>query len=117
VQLAERGAELDRSPFALILLAQAYGYAGQKEKVPQLLEQAASAGTYMCPYESAAAYLSLGDKERALRLLDEAVEARSNCLIFLRNDPRLEPIRQDPHYQILLNRVGLDDVALASYKR
>jgi DNA-binding winged helix-turn-helix (wHTH) protein/TolB-like protein/Tfp pilus assembly protein PilF len=117
VQLAEHGAELDGSPVALIMLAQAYGHAGQKEKVRPLLEKAASGGTYVCPYESAAAYLSIGDQERAITLLDEAVAKRSNCLIFLRNDPRLEPIRQDPHYPVLLSRVGLDDVALASYKR
>jgi hypothetical protein len=54
---------------------------------------------------AAAAYLSIGDTERAISLLDEAVAKRSNCLIFLRNDPRLEPIRQHPH------------VAVASYKR
>ena len=113
VRLAERGAELDGSPVALIMLAQAYGYAGQKEKVLPLLEKAASAGTYICPYESAAAYLSIDDKERAISLLDEAVEKRSNCLIFLRNDPRLEPIRQHPHFAVLLNRVGLDDDAVA----
>jgi DNA-binding winged helix-turn-helix (wHTH) protein/TolB-like protein/Tfp pilus assembly protein PilF len=117
VKLAERGSELDGSPVALIMLAQAYGYAGQKEKVLPLLEKAASAGTYVCPYESAAAYLSIGDRERAIALLDEAVAKRSNCLIFLRNDPRLEPIRPHPHFPILLNRVGLDDVAVASYKR
>lgn len=117
VALAERGAELDRSPVALILLAQAYGYAGQKEKVLPLLDEAASTGTYNCPYESAAAYLSIGDRERALSLLNEAVEKRSNCLIFLRNDPRMKVLRQDPRYQVLLTRVGLDDTALASYKR
>lgn len=117
VQLAEHGAELDGSPVALIMLAQAYGFAGQKEKVLPLLEKAASAGTYVCPYESAAAYLSIGDQERAMTLLDDAVAKRSNCLIFLRNDPRLEPIRRLPHYPVLLNRVGLDDVAVASYKR
>jgi tetratricopeptide (TPR) repeat protein len=117
VQLAERGAQLDASPVALIMLAQAYGYAGQKEKVLPLLEKAASAGTYVSPYESAAAYLSIGDKERAIALLDEAVAKRSNCLIFLRNDLRLESIRQHPHYPILLSRVGLDDVAVASYKK
>jgi len=117
VQLAEHGAQLDGSAVALIMLAQAYGYAGQKEKVLPLLEKAASVGTYICPYESAAAYLSIGDTERAVSLLDEAVAKRSNCLIFLRNDPRLEPIRQHPHYAVLLNRVGLDDVARASYKR
>lgn len=118
VQLAERGVELDGSPVALIMLAQAYGYAGQKEKVLPLLEKAASTpGTFICPYESAAAYLSIGDTERAMTLLDEAVVKRSNCLMFLRNDPRLEPIRQHPHYQVLLSRVGLDDVAVGSYKR
>src|SRR5688572_14278878 len=117
VQLAERGAEQDGSTVALIMLAQAYGYAGQKEKVLPLLEKAASAGTYVCPYESAAAYLSIGDTARAMTLLDEAVANRSNCLMFLRNDPRLQPLRQHPHFQILLSRVGLDDVSVASYKR
>lgn len=110
--------ELDGSAVALIMLAEAYGYAGQKEKVLPLLEKAArTPGTYICPYESAAAYLSIGDTERAMTLLDEAVVNRSNCLMFLRNDPRLEPIRQHPHYQVLLSRVGLDDVAVGSYKR
>jgi tetratricopeptide (TPR) repeat protein len=117
VQLAEHGAELDGSPVALIMLAQAYGYAGQKDKVLPLLEKAASGGTYTSPYESAAAYLSLGETERAMDLLDDAVAKRSNCLIFLRNDPRLKPIRQHPHYQVLLNRVGLDDLAVRSYKK
>lgn len=117
VQLAEHGAKLDRSPVALIMLAQAYGYAGQKDKVLPLLEEAARAGTYVCPYESAVAYLSLDDEERAIALLDEAVAKRSNCLIFLRNDPRLAPLRQHPHFALLLNRVGLDDVALASYEK
>ena len=117
VQLAERGAELDGSPIALIMLAQAYGYSGQKEKVLPLLEKAASGGTYVCPYESAVAYLSIDDEERAIALLDEAVAKRSNCLIFLRNDPRMKPIRQNPHFPVLLTRVGLDDVAVASYER
>jgi len=117
VKLAERGAELDGSPVALIMLAQAYGYAGQKEKVLPLLAKADAAGIYLCPYESAAAYLSIGDKERAMTLLDEAVAKRSNCLIFVRNDPRLEPLRQDFHFPLWLSRVGLDDVAVASYKK
>jgi hypothetical protein len=99
------------------MLAQAYGYAGQKEKVLPLLERAASVGTYSCPYESAAAYLSIDDKERAISLLNEAVEKRSNCLMFLRNDPRLNVLRDDPRYEVLLTRVGLDDASLATYKR
>lgn len=117
VALAERGAQIDGSPVALIMLAQAYGHAGQTEKVLPLLEKAASAGTYTCPYESAAAYLSIDDRERAIALLNEAVEKRSNCLIFLRNDPRLAVLRPDPRFGVLLTRVGLDDAAVASYRR
>jgi DNA-binding winged helix-turn-helix (wHTH) protein/TolB-like protein/Tfp pilus assembly protein PilF len=117
VRLAERGAEIDRSSPALIMLAQAYGYAGHRDRVLPLLDEAARAGTYVCPYESAVAYLSIGDTERALTLLDEAVEKRSNCLMFLRTDPRLASIRQHPHFAVLLSRVGLDDLALASYQK
>lgn len=117
VRLAEHGVKLDRSPLALVLLAQAYGYAGRTDRVIPLLEEAASAGTFVCPYESALAYLGLHDEERAMTLLDEAVAMRSNCVIFLRVDPRLESIRRNPHYPLLLNRVGLDDVAVASYPK
>jgi DNA-binding winged helix-turn-helix (wHTH) protein/TolB-like protein/tetratricopeptide (TPR) repeat protein len=117
IQLARRGAELDGSAVALIMLAQAYGSAGYKDKVLPLMEKAERAGNYACPYESAAAYLSIGDGERALALLGEAVEKRSNCLIFLRNDPRWASIRPDPRFAVLLRRVGLDDISLATHRR
>ncbi len=125
VALLEKGVELaERAPVALIMLAQGYGYAGQKEKVLPLLEEANRAKIYMCPYETAVAYLTLGDeasKLKAIELLHEAVEKRSNCLMFLRNDPRLDVLRNDPRHASsfaqLLKLVGLDDEAVRSYKR
>lgn len=117
VALAEQGARLDRSPFALILLAQAYGFAGQLDKVRPLLEEAERVGIYTCPYESAAAWVTVGERDRALALLEDAVAKRSNCLMFLRNDPRLQPLHADPRFAALLARVGLDDIALRSYPR
>ena len=125
VALVEHGVELSgRAPVALIMLAQAYGYAGQKDKVLPLLEEAERANIYMCPYETAAAHLSLGDeasKARAVELLFEAVEKRSNCLIFLAVDPRLRVLRDDPRhaerFQELLTLVGLDEPSVKSYRR
>ncbi|MCM2312019.1 MAG: winged helix-turn-helix domain-containing protein [Steroidobacteraceae bacterium] len=125
VALLEHGVELSgRAPVALIMLAQGYGYAGQKDKVLPLLEEAERANIYMCPYETAAAHLSLGDeasRARAIELLFEAVEKRSNCLIFLRVDPRLRVLRDDPRhaarFQELLTLVGLDESAVRSYRR
>ncbi len=40
---------MDGSPVALIMVAQAYGYAGQKEKVLPLLEKAAKCGHLCLP--------------------------------------------------------------------
>ncbi len=121
VKLAEKGRLLEDSPLAQIILAQAYGYDGQKEKVRPLLEAAAQSGLYTCPYESAVGYLTLGDTDTAMGLLERAYEKRSNCLIFLRVDLRLQPIREHPrhreHYLDLLARVGLDDRKLKSYPR
>jgi DNA-binding winged helix-turn-helix (wHTH) protein/TolB-like protein/tetratricopeptide (TPR) repeat protein len=125
VALLEQGVELSgRAPVALIMLAQGYGYAGQKDKVLPLLEEAERANIYMCPYETAVAHLTLGDeasRAHAVDLLFEAVEKRSNCLIFLRVDPRLAVLRDDPRYagrfQELLTLVGLEESAVRSYRR
>ncbi|MGE3780301.1 MAG: hypothetical protein AB7F89_24135 [Pirellulaceae bacterium] len=109
---------------ALIMLAQGYGYAGQKEKVLPLLEEADREQIYMCPYETAVAHLTLGDeanREKAIELLYEAVDKRSNCLIFLRSDPRMKVLRDDPRhagsYAKLLALVGLDDGSVRSYRK
>lgn len=125
IALLEKGVELsERAPVALIMLAQGYGYAGQPDKVLPLLEEAERANIYMCPYETAVAYLSLGDdasKLKALELLEQAIGFRSNCLIFLRNDPRMRTLRDDPRHAArfaeLLARVGLDDAAVKSYRK
>jgi serine/threonine-protein kinase len=58
----------------------------------------------------AALHSTLGDVDEAFRWLDVAVEERATGLIFLRVHPRLDPIRQDPRYQTLLRKVGLDAV-------
>ncbi len=117
VPLAERGAELDGSAVSLVMLAQVYGYAGQPDRVRPLLQRAQEVGGFVCPYESAAAWLSLGEQELALAALEDAAVKRSNCLIFLRQDPRMKPLHADPRFAALLSRVGLDDTALPTYPR
>jgi hypothetical protein len=63
----------------------------------------------------------MGDKDTAMQSLEQAYDKRSNCLVFLRVDPRLQPIREDPRYREryldLLTRVGLDDSKWESYPR
>lgn len=118
IELAQTGVTLDPgSPYAYLALAQAFGYAGQTDKIPALLQQAESLNQYMCPYETAINYIILNDLDRAFSLFNEAVSSRSNCLVFTRNDQRLSPVKNDPRYKTLLTRIGLDDRSLAEYAR
>ncbi len=53
-------------------------------------------------------HASLGDIDEAFRWLDIAVGERAPGLILLRVHPRLDPIREDPRYRLLVRQVGLE---------
>ena len=55
----------------------------------------------------ALAYAGVGDKEKLLNSLQQAVVERSNFLTALKVDPIYDPFRNDPRFQALLRRVGL----------
>ena len=52
-------------------------------------------------------HAALGDVDEAFRWLDVAVEERASGLLMLRAHPRLDPIRHDPRYWPLVEKVGL----------
>lgn len=56
-------------------------------------------------------HASLGDVDQAFHWLDIAVDENASGLILLRVHPRLDPIRKDPRYWPLVQRVGLDGSA------
>lgn len=51
-------------------------------------------------------HAELGEKDKAFAELNTAYENREAILIRLRVDPRLDPLRDDPRFQGLLQRVG-----------
>ena len=53
---------------------------------------------------------SLGDIDEAFRWLDIAIDEHAPGMVMLRVHPRLDPIRSDPRYQVMLKRLGLDVV-------
>ncbi|MGQ8364300.1 winged helix-turn-helix domain-containing protein [Glaciecola sp. 1036] len=118
IRLAEQGILLDpESPYSYLALAQVYGYAGQPEKINDLLKRADTFDSYVCPYEKAINHILLDDIDQAFSDLQDAVDARSNCLVFTRQDPRLAPLRDDPRYLTLLKRIGLDDESILRYSK
>ena len=55
----------------------------------------------------AALHASLGDVDAAFAWLETAIDEKASGLIQLRVHPRLDPIRKDPRYWPMVERVGL----------
>jgi hypothetical protein len=62
---------------------------------------------YVAPYDIAVVYMGLRDKGQALKYLEMAYADHACWMIFLRHDPRFDPIRSDPRYLDLLRRMHL----------
>ena len=56
---------------------------------------------------AACAYLKLGEKDRALDILEQAYEQRDGMLVFSNTWPGLEGLRGEPRFQALLSKLHL----------
>ena len=57
-------------------------------------------------YNVALVHLALGEIEQAFDCLNDARKQRDEHMVWLRVDPRLDPIREDPRFVQLLKEVG-----------
>jgi hypothetical protein len=57
-------------------------------------------------YIDATRLASIGENQRALDALEVAFAERESFIGFLKVDPRLVPLRNDPRFKDLLQRVG-----------
>jgi len=94
---------------ASALLGHAYAVAGKKSEAQQILRQlkSQSGKSFVSAYDIATIYVGLGEKERALTLLEDGYEQRAEGLVWLKVDPVFDSLRSDPRFQDLLRRVGL----------
>lgn len=53
-------------------------------------------------------YLQLDDRDKAIVYLEKAFEARDNWLRYIKVMPLNDPIRDDPRFQAVLKKMGLD---------
>ena len=93
-------------------LAYTLGILGSKGEANRLIDELRSLGRvhHVSPYDLAVAHLGVGDKDSAFRLLDEAYHTRDEGLLWLKVDPALDQIRNDPRYLTLLKLVGLNEL-------
>ena len=63
---------------------------------------------YVQAYEFAVIYAHLGDKDQAMRWLEESYEKHEFFLTFITVAPEWDPLRDDPRFQDLLRRMNLE---------
>jgi len=90
------------------LLTHAYGLSGNKLEAEKILDQLKklSKERYVSAYSFALVYLGLGDKEQALRWLEQSYQDRAGSDIgYIRVDPLLDPLRGDPRFEALAEKI------------
>jgi tetratricopeptide (TPR) repeat protein len=94
---------------AIAAAGNVYALSGNADEARVLLRRLGelSKGNYVTPYGVALIWAGLGDRDQAFALLNKAVADRSHWLVWLKIDPRWDPIRSDSRFDDLVKRVGL----------
>ncbi len=104
----QKAIALGEDPTGLGLLGHLYGTIGRKEEATRILGQlrAMRERQYLDPYYLAIVYLGLGDRDQALTALEQSYNDRNgNYLETIRVDPFLKPLRGDPRFEALAEKI------------
>jgi hypothetical protein len=77
------------------------GRQAEARSILKELYQAASA-RYVSPFHLALIHTQLGERDKAFELLERANEERVFSMLLLRIDPRVDSLRNDPRFELLL---------------
>ena len=90
-------------------MEQGFRSAGWKGALTKGIEarQAQRKNGYSSAYNIATLYADLGEKEQAFRWLNIAYQERDDYLLALKTDFLLDPLRSDPRFAELVQKVGL----------
>jgi eukaryotic-like serine/threonine-protein kinase len=78
----------------------------EAEKYLQDLEST-SRRRYVSPVDMAYVFAAMDRKDLAFELLEKAYSERSDLLVYMKVEPRYDPLRQDPRFDDLIRRIGL----------
>jgi TolB-like protein/Tfp pilus assembly protein PilF len=104
----EKARSLNDDPSMLGLLGNAYAAAGKKSEAIKIRDEleAISKQRYVSDYSFAIVNLGLGYRDEALRRLQRSYQGRAgDSLRFIRVDPLLDPLRRDPRFEALSEKI------------
>lgn len=98
-----------RDPALLALVGHLYAVSGQRAAAHKIILQLQQIGKerYVPSLYVAMVYTGLGDKDEAFAWLDKAYAERCEYLVYLPTEPIADPLRSDPRFPALLQRLGL----------
>ena len=101
---------MESPPFVTAYLAFAYGAAGDREAAMiELAElKKISRDGKILPFNLALVYLGLSDRARTLDNLERALAADSQMMPWIGRDPIFDPLRSEPRFVALLNKMGVN---------
>jgi TolB-like protein/DNA-binding winged helix-turn-helix (wHTH) protein/Tfp pilus assembly protein PilF len=100
---------VDNTYWILIEEGYVYGRAGQPAEARRALEKLKlmNRGGKIDPFGLVPVYVGLGDKDQAFAWIEKSIANHSPGPIALKVDPIYEPLRSDPRFQSVLQRLGL----------
>ena len=104
----EKAKQLSDNPTVATFWAQAKGHAGDKDAARRMLSELDQISQHreVPSYLRALLYLSLNNKDEALRWLEQGYEERDGSNIcWINVDPLLDPLRGDPRFEALVKKV------------
>jgi TolB-like protein/Tfp pilus assembly protein PilF/class 3 adenylate cyclase len=88
-------------------LGHAYAVSGNREAAHRMMNQLKELSTrrYVSSYHIALIYAGLGEKDQAFQWLEKAYAERSDLLVYLKVEPRLDSLRSDARFEALVQKV------------
>ncbi|HYL84940.1 MAG TPA: winged helix-turn-helix domain-containing protein [Candidatus Angelobacter sp.] len=96
-----------RSTEVLAELRQVYKNKGPQGYWKKAVELALQGRAPIDPYELALMYIQLGNKKEALHCLEKAYQERIVFMPWVKVDPMLDPLREEPQFKGFLRHMGL----------
>jgi adenylate cyclase len=95
-------------PIPLAALAHVYAVSGRRDDAITMFDllMEKSREEYVAPSLIGAVHTGLGNTAQALEWLEKAYEQHDGLLIFLNVDPIFDPLRSEPRFMALLQRLG-----------
>jgi adenylate cyclase len=99
---------METNPIIIGYLGFAYAKNGQKDKAMEMLNDLTQLAEkrFVTPFCEAMVYLGMGDNGKAIDWLEKAYVERSVWMGWLKVQPMIDPLRSDPRFQALYQRMN-----------